>query len=229
MRTNRWAAAVAAVCLLAAASLAIADGSDEARAKVEKKVHAILQHAEELDARGSHDDARELRQKAHEMMQALHRKLEGAERAAPDRPKRMPGDDDLREILAGLKAGMRALEHLGRREQAGQLERVAGDVHRELAQREQARQRDHARDPRNDQMNLLEQVIQDLNRRGNERQAAAVLEAARHLAESRRSDEGAEREAHRRAMERLERLEVRLAELERQVRELREMVARGRR
>jgi hypothetical protein len=131
-RVALWIAVLALLPLLPAVA-----GDDEQGQEIrhaEKRLHAMLREAEELQEAGRREEADRLRKKADELRGAIERAHENWRR------KRKHGEgDEIKEILQGLEHGIHALRKLKRHDDAEHLMEIARQVKRELAERHEAR------------------------------------------------------------------------------------------
>jgi hypothetical protein len=123
-----WVAVLACLPLLPV--MAGGDGAEREIQQAEKKMHALLREAEELEEAGRRDEAERLRRKADELRAAIERGREHVRR----KHERREAD----EILEGLERGIDALRRLKRHEEAEHLMEIARHVKRELAERREA-------------------------------------------------------------------------------------------
>ncbi|MFQ5503424.1 MAG: hypothetical protein ACE5F1_01350 [Planctomycetota bacterium] len=133
-----------------------------------KKIHALLEKAEDLQERGSHEDAREVRQKAEQIEEKIHAYLR---KRGADRGDRGREADEGRKILEALEHGIWALKRIGRKRELEQLQEVAAMVREKLHRGRKSDGRRERDDRRGSE------------RRGSERRRAERRERGEHRLE----------------------------------------------
>ena len=131
LRTFGMGGLALCLCLVPPASVR-ADGNEKELEAARHRIRNLLERAEELRQDGQVERAEELTREAAQLKERISDFLSR-------RRREHGGDGERKEILAGLRAGIGALRALGRNEEAGRLERIAGELQGEHAARRRPR------------------------------------------------------------------------------------------